>query len=571
MGKKCCAISLVVLSVLLLGGGIALIVATKPFVTTLMHNKLILTSKHSEVWDVFVDPASEDVTFQRKFWFFNLTNPEYVCNGTEVPNFVEVGPYVYNQHRYKKPDTISWSGDKSEISFEYAVDFTFNANLSVDETTGRRLSDQDNILTYNLAFFGAAYRIANMDPHLMTPFGGWFKNMSTSMINLVLQDCVTPTGSSPMTGVLQNGLVADRIWGYKDKFWQFLLSQTHSQKVDFATPTIARLQWNHSLPAPDSHINVTAGQRCPMWDNLSQCDTTTNSKTTLKTGGNDYKQMGEVTAWAGRNDMPWWGEGCRDFGGATDGTQFKPGLTSGDRPNIFVDVAYRPIGLQFVEASSVSGIDALRFGIAEPSLETGAKNPNNKCFDQYRRGFLNLTAAAWAPLLVSKAHFLDADTTSPGINFTVSNHSDGKGKTNGFAPVRQRDDSFLDIEPNTGAPLEIRVRMQINFPVGPVSSNIADPPVYDRTKDLVPTLAPIVLTEDYMHISPSLEKKLKDNLHKVHLAETLGKIAGIVFIVASGIALGGSAYLFLHLRRHGLSVNDGDDGEKAPLCQQQEE
>eukprot|EP00760_Papus_ankaliazontas_P008018 PhM_4_TR13642/c0_g1_i1/m.96768/K12384/SCARB2, LIMP2, CD36L2; lysosome membrane protein 2 len=556
MGKKCCSITLFVLAVVFLGSGIALLTAIKPFVVKTMHNKLILTSEDSEIWDVFVDPASENVQFQRKFWFFNITNPEEVCNGA-VPDLVEMGPYVYDQHKYKLKDSISWSNNKEEVSYKYADDFTFNAKDSVDSTTGRQLHENDVVLTYNLAFFGPAYRVANMDPTVMTKYNTPFQTLSTQMLNsYVLRTCITED-SVFATGVLQKGNVSARLWGMKEPLWVWLQGQAREQGVDFASPTIARLQWNHTLPAPDP-VNITSGQRCPMWDNLSVCETTTNKLTTMKTGGGDYTKIGQVTSWAGHTDLPWWGEGCQNFSDSTDGTQFTPGISKSDRPKLFADIAYRPIELEYQEKSSVSGIDTLRFGFSIASLQSSDENPANKCYNQGKHGYFNLSAAAWAPLLVSKAHFLDADTN--GVNFTTSN-----GAAKGFVPVRSNDDSYLDIEPNTGAPLAIRVRMQINYPVGPVPTNVEVAPVYTKTQPLLKTLVPIVLTEDAFHISASIEDKLKKNLHKMHLILTLSKVMGSLLIVGSGIALGVGVWMFKRYRKEvsegtGFSLNADEYG-----------
>lgn len=46
----------------------------------------------SDGYDNFVNPSSPTYT---KFYFFNLTNPDEVLNGTEIPRVEEVGPYVY--------------------------------------------------------------------------------------------------------------------------------------------------------------------------------------------------------------------------------------------------------------------------------------------------------------------------------------------------------------------------------------------------------------------------------------------------------------------------------------------
>eukprot|EP00759_Apiculatamorpha_spiralis_P046208 PhF_6_TR42735/c0_g1_i1/m.64585 len=89
-------------------------------------------------------------------------------------------------------------------------------------------------------------------------------------------------------------------------------------------------------------------------------------------------------------------------------------------------VIQQPIGLQFkkqeTETSSVKGVDTLRFVLSPESLQSGEQHPPNKCYRQHREGFINMSVPLYAPLLVSKPYYLDANVTGL-LNFTLK---DGK-------------------------------------------------------------------------------------------------------------------------------------------------
>jgi hypothetical protein len=520
-----------------------------------LASQLPITSSSSKLYDVFQDPSSQDVTYLRKFVMFNVTNTEDVCNGS-IPNLVPVGPFVFRQHKYKPPASIKWPGS-NQLQYEYFNDFTFEPTLSIDERTGRQLSDQDSFMLYNGAFFGAAYRLKQIDPNLRpsSPWNGSTVQMlSAGMMNDYVTQCTTigpnaPNG--PASGVFQHHTFAKYIWGYQDPLWLVLqhMINNPAYNVTFYVPSISKFQFNHTQPAPEP-ISPETGQRCPMWDNQSVCVSSGNAMTSQNTGQDSLDSIGVLTQWAGHKTLPWWDDGCQDFKGATDGTQFKPGLSKSDRPRVFADAMWRPIELAYVQDSSVKGVDTLRFGLAPEAMLSSRKNPENVCYYQDVDGFVNLSTALYAPLLVSKPYYLDADTKgSLPLNLTVNNVT--------LTPNRDRDDSYLDVEPITGAPMRVSVKVQMNLLVGPQPTYYDDPTgvvpeIYTVTQNLAQTVVPFFTAEDYFEVSDKLVTQFKDD---VLLLINFAKYGGIAFTVVGALTL---LLGILQLRRVRNQENDGD-------------
>ena len=326
-GRTVCLSLLACMAFLSLGTGVGLLAGHNALLRAVLSSQLPLSSTDSKLWGVFLNPTNEGVTFQRKFTIFNVTNPNEVCGGAP-PNLNPIGPYVFNQVHNKPTETINWP-DKNTVDYDYTLDFTFDTASSIDAATGRQLFANDSIMYYNVAMFGAAYRIKGIDPNLYPP-----PPMNTTpvpsvcagYINLINTECITDQTS----GILQVHSVEEYLFGYTDPLWSILQSQIADNNIDFYVPSFARMQFSHVIPAPEP-ITADQGQRCPMWDNQSVCAGTGNAPSSIMTGADNLDNIGKMTQWAGQADgkLSWWGPGCQGFNGATDGTQFKPGLTKG--------------------------------------------------------------------------------------------------------------------------------------------------------------------------------------------------------------------------------------------------
>nr|XP_040570239.1 lysosome membrane protein 2-like isoform X2 [Lepeophtheirus salmonis] len=113
-----------------------------PLVKHVVLKRLILSnnSETSEIWE------NPPITPHFKVYLFNLTNPEGVFNGTEIPRLVEVGPYVYQGVIWHNNGTMSYKTRKV---------FSYQRELSVGDHS------VDKILTLNVPLLTAYYRMRN--------------------------------------------------------------------------------------------------------------------------------------------------------------------------------------------------------------------------------------------------------------------------------------------------------------------------------------------------------------------------------------------------------------------------
>ena len=91
-------------------------------------------------------------------------------------------------------------------------------------------------------------------------------------------------------------------------------------------------------------------------------------------------------------------------------------------------------------------------------------------------GMQNVTQVATLPLFISKPHFLDGDSVLPG-------------SVKGLTPTRDIHDTYLDIEPNTGALCRVHNRVQVNYQVNNYNLPEAGPELVVAVDELCSGLA----------------------------------------------------------------------------------
>lgn len=93
-----------------------------------------------------------------------------------------------------------------------------------------------------------------------------------------------------------------------------------------------------------------------------------------------------------------------------------------------------------------------RYGIQAKDFWNTTLNPTEawQYYNFAPSGMQNLTQVATLPLFLSKPHFLDGDSSL-------------LASVQGLHPVRGIHDTYLDIEPNTGALCRVHNRAQVNM------------------------------------------------------------------------------------------------------------
>ena len=178
---------------------------------------------------------------------------------------------------------------------------------------------------------------------------------------------------------------------------------------------------------------------------------------TINTGVGDINSIGQYVQWQGNaEELQVWpnGMGANDING-TEGLFFHPFLQEGEEIDIFVDDTFRSFRLVQTEVVNQMGVDAFRFRFVNSTFQSAFTNPENARWGSFNPDgliFLGPTQDPIVPVFGSKPHFLDGD---PAL----------LEKVNGLRPIRELHDSFLDVEPTTGANVQVQIQIQINAQV----------------------------------------------------------------------------------------------------------
>ena len=145
-------------------------------------------------------------------------------------------------------------------------------------------------------------------------------------------------------------------------------------------------------------------------------------------------------------------------------------LVQKTRKNLILFTASRTINFNFAEKTKIKGISGYKYVLDEILFANETFYESNSCFNPHPteeqflpNGFLNVSSCKFdAPAYVSYPHFYLSDAKlleqfGPGTQMSPSEELHG---------------SSLSLEPGTGVPLDVKVRMQINGLARPI--NVTD-------------------------------------------------------------------------------------------------
>ena len=530
---------------------VSLLVLYDTIVHAVVRQVTAISSPSSMLFEAWLNPNAAGVPIYRKYTFFNITNPVEVALGTEVPNFVLVGPYVYLEDRVKDRDSVQWFEENQTVGYKYSTHYHFQPSMSIDTTTGEQLDAKTDIInTINMPLFGIAYRLAKLPP-IVRQFGEF--NFSKNLCCYVLDWAISsgyygPTTLGP-TGIFVNRSVDEILWGYVDPIWDMV--HPVLKMLSYDASTVFMSEFNGTQPAP-SPYTYRSGQRCPLWPNISLCNGSASGYTIEGSGTAGTKDAtsaaGNISTWAGQRSL-WWmgppvdgvnaGEGPIDldvgskfapsdsctFLQGTDGLRFAPNLKRSDELRVFLDMAWRSFRFSYRKDATTKGIDAYQYRISNKELQNSTYN--KKCNEIYEYGVLNISQAVFGPGIVTKAFYLDANLSDSQMNFTISltergtrrsldewltlKYGEGGRKSPRFV---EEFDPYINIHPLTGVTLEANAKGMVTTPLMPlkvqgcnkVDSNQS---MFTSAANLPTTYFPIAILDRSAVLSDHWANKLK--------------------------------------------------------------
>lgn len=212
---------------------------------------------------------------------------------------------------------------------------------------------------------------------------------------------------------------------------------------------------------------VTIGNKfLPSWiafDKLGLIDRMYNFEgdtSTFFSGQKDIKRSGLIDNY---NNLPYlanWPAPCNNVSYASDGTKFPSRITKEQELLFFRKSLCRSMPLVRTGEEFVGGIHAYRYVFKNYSLDNGEFLSENKCFCKESclpRGILDVRDCYYGfPIALSYPHFLDTDQR---ILDAVE----------GVLPNREKHHTYFVVNEESGLPLNVSVKMQINMALGDLS------------------------------------------------------------------------------------------------------
>ncbi|XP_075149222.1 scavenger receptor class B member 1 isoform X2 [Haematobia irritans] len=191
---------------------------------------------------------------------------------------------------------------------------------------------------------------------------------------------------------------------------------------------------------------------------------------TFHTGVPDPRISGLYATYRGSSNLPQWeGEHCSNIDKASDGVKFPSFLQPNDTIKFFRKSMCRPVRLRRADDERVlrGSLTGYRYIFEENMLDNGRINEKNKCFCRkgycQPSGLVDVTDCYYGfPISLSFPHFMDGD---PKLQNDIT----------GLEPSKEKHSSEFIVQPESGLPLSLSVKVQINM-------HFKDLSVYNRVK-----------------------------------------------------------------------------------------
>ncbi|XP_067210701.1 protein peste isoform X2 [Linepithema humile] len=463
-----------------------------------------------------------------KVHFFNWTNPEELNVRGKKPHFDQLGPYCFREVRQK--ENIKFHHENKTVSYFQRKLWYFDAECSNG-------SLKDVACQLDVVATSAAHKVRYWDITLQ-------KSLSYLLSGRKLYTCRT---------------VDELLFtGYPD----ILLTMGKTIVSNEDIPAYDRFGWfylRNDTTGLDGHYNVATGEE-------------------------DISQLGIIRKWNHKDTTKFYKSPCNIVEGSA-GEFWSPGRTKDDIALFSSDLC-RPLIYEYEETVSYLGMEGYRYTLDKKTLEndTRRRYPHEQAkyfepttttedffatdsaemmgittpgsvsssdnisenTDEYRdddpdiinmghcycngecmpSGLMNVTECRYgAPVFVSLPHFYKSD---PSLLNQIE----------GLSP-NDKDHSFsITLEPNTGVPLEVTARLQINILLHP-----------SETISLFYNVPKIYLPMFWFSFKGQVHEEMASDLRKLLILPTVMLCTGIAIAVIGLCLIGIVALLFLKKKR----------------------
>ncbi|XP_053200433.1 lysosome membrane protein 2-like [Panonychus citri] len=362
----------------------------------IVSQRLILSSPTSDTYSGW---KLAPIPIYVKFYFFNVTNPKEIINGSE-PILKELGPYTFLEVREKI--NVTWNHHDGLISYQQVARYHPIPEMTVG-------SLNDTIV------------------HLNVPLAGMLnqaKRKADAMIYGFVEQVAVGNGDD----LFLNHTASELLFkGYHDELLEF---------IEEAGLSPVRV-------SPFSFFG-------------DRNNTNTDGSFTIYSGeSGTLSQFGLLHSWNNEKQLNIWNDSkCNSFNSAWPG-DLRPPYPSSDPEELylFAPDLCRSLTLTYLSRRSTKGVDTIRYWLS-PSL-FDYNLDKNKCYCNGQscpaNGIFNISICTHgSPASISFPHYLFAD---PVYTKNIQ----------GLHPDPEKHSFYMDIEPNLGVPVDTKARVQINM------------------------------------------------------------------------------------------------------------
>ncbi|XP_077292751.1 sensory neuron membrane protein 2-like [Arctopsyche grandis] len=431
-----------------------------------------------------------------KVYLFNVTNPEEIVSGSK-PKLQEVGPYVYDEHRFK--DNVVRE-DMDTVSYDLKKVLKFNEEKSAP------FKESDFVTILNIALMGMAITANELMPSMMSTVDG--------ILPYLFDSPSDPFVRATVADLLFNGIFIN------------------CTSTDMTVALVCQ-GMKSRLPPTIRASDDDSGFYYSMFNHIND---TYDGPYSIHSGVINANMLGNIVSYKNKSTLEEFEGACSDMKG-TDTTVFAPINESNYSKIIYIfqpDIC-RSMYAEFIAKKMTFGLQTFRYETTKMVLASGDTNPKNKCFCTKNwssvhdgcslNGVQNLEPCQNAPVIVSFPHFYLADQI---LRDYVAE---------GLNPKKEEHETFVEIEPKTGAALKGAKRVQFNMELQKIEA-------IGILSAVEPGLFPILWIEESAEVNEKVKKMLMSVHDKIKYLKVLQWI-----IVAIGIILMMAA---CHFKRRGL-------------------
>ncbi|XP_017781871.1 PREDICTED: sensory neuron membrane protein 2-like [Nicrophorus vespilloides] len=496
--QRCTFITSVVAVVLLF---VTLLLATygiPTIVTDVMESNLRLEDG-SMAWDVF-----EEVPFPLDFkiYFFEVENTDKMLTGEEAPKLREIGPYVYNERRYKTG--IKLDGDL--VEYRQRQDFSFDR-----ERTDDSLTPDDKITTINPLVWGI------------------YQYMESTGMKLPLDLKSALSQILDESELIQKLVVKDILFG----------------GIPFCDP--AKTKWEGKLLClVFMFMNVKVVEYkddgSMIYSLLRFKSETDDGLYVAKRGIDDISQIGKIMSWNGLTSVDFWPGGeeasCNKVEGR-DISIYPPYIKKGETFKLYASDMCRTAEIIFDGEGTYKDLDTYDYVVnkrlfypedgekAEDSCycakKTRGMDGEESCFLD---GALDVQTCFGMPALLSLPHFLYADKKYLDA---VEN----------LKPDIEKHNLVMRLQPLLGFPVVGNRRIQMNMVVRPM---LYGGEMIEETAKVSRSLLPLMWFDEGIELNNYYYDLLDVALYVMKVADIIKWV--LVGLAAIMLLISGSFYIY---------------------------